>query len=176
MGQTNTLFVQHSLDGCSLSSAPTNQHVKPNLTLAMIKNLCSNATDMSLLIKLATNMDEGHGSMDDFWSLQNKDCKMILICSKFCSHSDTRSWKWEVPWTQTTKNWYNGQILSLFSCLGAENRMLQSLPALADKRTQTDDALDDFWISGRYTFKLFCFLLRKEKQAEAVGKIGSGSK
>lgn len=68
-------------------------------------------------------------SLDDLWSLQNKNCKMILTLLKILFtfiHTDEKrnliklcsGTNHTVPWTQTTKNWYNGQILSLVSCLG----------------------------------------------------------
>lgn len=71
MGQTNMLFVCQGFGCCSLSSAPTDQHVKTNLKLAMIKNICSNTAvtiNKTFIVPkpdaTATNMDEGHAGLD----------------------------------------------------------------------------------------------------------------
>lgn len=160
MGQTNTLFVCQGLGCCSLSSAPTDQHVKANLKLAMIKNICSNTADASLLIKpslcqsltrrpqtwmkdmlvwttVARLQDEPHFAQNSL--------PMHIHGGENEPQKSVFGDKSNGTFNKHKKEGIMVRSFPSFPAWGAENRMLQSLPGLADKRTQTDDALDDFW-------------------------------
>lgn len=177
MGQSILLFVQRFR--CRRSSAPHQSACSAQFKAALIKELCSDAADAAVLIKplLCQNLAprpqtgmKGHVSLDGFSSLRDK---MILTRRrKRIPEKCVRGRIKEYSEHRQQRIGIMVRCFPSFPARGAEKRRLQSPPALAVGRTQTHDALADFY---RSTSELLWVLLRKKetkkkkKQSRTVG-------